>query len=248
MSCAKCRQSPPSGSDSWCIGCTALESLQSELGCSWHVPALRAIANNLVVSAVRGVTALRETSCSFRSAGDARAASALRDPPREATPADRPPLQRDPGRRDRSAKTVKAPVESSEEESIEEEEEEPESATVGAVPKSAPVRRPPEPQYPPRQHHSHHHHHQQDDREELRRIENKRKRSRDRKEGERKREKKKTHRGNRGGSKHPRLYRTLEDPNLRVHRRAQPAVWKGARSLAGPRPEEGPSRHGSYRR
>jgi hypothetical protein len=56
MLCNKCRQCPPYGTDSWCLGCTATESLNTELSSRWSTAALRAVANDLVVGAVRGVS------------------------------------------------------------------------------------------------------------------------------------------------------------------------------------------------
>ena len=58
----------------------------------------------------------------------------------------------------------------------------------------------------------------------------KRERSRDRGEGRAKRR-----RGHRAGAKHQRLYRTVDNPDLCVHRKPPQSFWKSESSLAGPR-------------
>lgn len=60
QTCAKCRQYVALGRDSWCIGCSALESCQLELSGEWTGPVgLRRIANDLCLNAAREVRALR---------------------------------------------------------------------------------------------------------------------------------------------------------------------------------------------
>lgn len=227
MLCNKCRQCPPYGTDSWCLGCTATESLNTELSSRWSTAALRAVANDLVVGAVRGVSALRKISSGIHSAGQARAATTRADsarnsvaPAREADDRQRRERSRTPIQR------VKAQEESSGEEGDEEEEEEEEprrsKSLEGAAPKSNPGFRPPEPPFPPRGHHRQEHQssHRRDHHPEEGR--------------DRRRSGGKKKRGNRGGSKHPRLHRTLDDPGVRVHRKATQAFWESGRSLAGP--------------
>ena len=156
MLCSKCRQCPPYGTDSWCIGCTATESLVTELASKWSTAALRAVANDLVVSAVRGVSALRNVSSSIQSAGQARAAASRAEAPRTSVAGDRGALAAEGRERSRSPiQRVKTQEESSgEDEEEEEEEEEPRrsKSLEGAVPKSNPARRPPEPPHPPQGH------------------------------------------------------------------------------------------------
>ena len=238
MVCNKCRQCPPYGSDTWCLGCSGLQALGTELAASWRTPALRNIANDLVVSAVRGVTALREVAGCIESAGSARAALPRRDPNRLPPPPEPPQPPRTPraadppGDRERSRerrREVKDQEESSEEESVEEEEEEGERRSpraVAATPKSGPPARPPEPEHPPPRrsedqardghHHRHHHSHDRDGHQH-----------RDNRGGHR--------RGNRAGSKRQRLHRQLEDPEIRVHRRPPRPFWQEDRPFAGHR-------------
>ena len=59
--CARCRRVSPSSGDTWCLACSAWEAIGNELSFSWCHPGLRAVATDLVVSAVRQVRALRVT-------------------------------------------------------------------------------------------------------------------------------------------------------------------------------------------
>lgn len=150
--CNKCHQYTPLGNDSWCLGCTGVEALQGELAAPWRTPGFRAAANDLVVSAVRGVKALRDLSQSVYSAEQSRAATrqvsskASSAPPSApgTTEAIRPKLPappHPPPRRD-----VLSP------DSQEREEEEEDEQVTGAAAKSGASRRPHEPDYPPRGH------------------------------------------------------------------------------------------------
>lgn len=75
MLCAKCRQTPPADQDSWCLACTGVEALGIELAASWKLPGFRAAAQDVIVSAVRSIKALRNLSSSCVSADASRAAS-----------------------------------------------------------------------------------------------------------------------------------------------------------------------------
>ena len=145
VTCNKCHQYTPLGNHSWCLGCTGVEALQGELAAPWRTSGFRAAANDLVVSAVRGVKALTDLSQSVYSAEQSRAATrqvsskASSAPPspeaiRPKLPAPPPP----PPRRD-----VLSP------DSQESEEEEEDEQVTGAAAKSGASRRPPEPDYPP---------------------------------------------------------------------------------------------------
>ena len=74
MLCNKCGQGTPHLSDSWCLACTSIEALGSELKLSWGSPGARAIASDLLVSCVRNTRALRRLSLS--GAGENRAPEA----------------------------------------------------------------------------------------------------------------------------------------------------------------------------
>ena len=58
-SCHKCKQALPHESDSWCLGCSAVEALSAELRNIWGSPGSRSIATDVVVSGLRQVRALR---------------------------------------------------------------------------------------------------------------------------------------------------------------------------------------------
>lgn len=246
MNCRKCRQAEAYEEDSWCLGCSGLETLQTELGAAWKLAGFRAAAHDAIVSCVRQVRALRSLASSSYSADRSRAAvdnaqsKGLAAPPsppkaparsRSSLPAPPPPP------------SVKKQEESEESEDLEEESEEEEigEKVTGACPKSDPTRKPPEPEVPPREpqddreplrRSSHHHRHREEERREPDWDKPKEKKSG--KKHKRKREDRK--RGNRGGAKHPRLYRTLDDPNIRVHRRPPGSFWDSERSFAGPGP------------
>ena len=127
MLCAKCRQATPRSDDTWCLGCSATESLNFELSAHWHCEGLRALSHEVVVGAVRS---LRLISSGLKSAEDSRAALERRTP--RPLPAPRghsvPPPPPAPPRVPREPKREE---ESEEGEESESEEEEP---AVGLVP------------------------------------------------------------------------------------------------------------------
>eukprot|EP00435_Cladocopium_sp_Y103_P048485 s858_g14.t1 len=216
--------------DSWCLGCTGLESLKAELAGNWPCAALRDIANDLVVSAVRGVSALRRTSGSIQSAGISRAAQAPPAPPVRSSSA---PAPREARGVTRTLPPPPVPPKRQEEseESEEEEEEDREAPSThrGATAKAPPARRPVEPRHPPPEHR--HHHHDRD-------RERERSRSHHKSSGKKRRSGKKQ-RGNRAGASHQRLHRALDDPSVRLHRKPPQSFWQGTRSFAGPGPRRG---------
>ena len=59
VSCHKCRQALPHESDSWCLGCSAVEALSLELRNIWGSPGTRAVATDIICSGLRQVRALR---------------------------------------------------------------------------------------------------------------------------------------------------------------------------------------------
>lgn len=59
VSCHKCRQAVPHESDSWCLGCSAVEALSLELRNIWGSPGSRSVATDIVCSSLRQVRALR---------------------------------------------------------------------------------------------------------------------------------------------------------------------------------------------
>ena len=57
--CNKCRSGARQAGDSWCIGCSSLESIAADLKRGWNSGALRVIAEDACVAAARAVRALR---------------------------------------------------------------------------------------------------------------------------------------------------------------------------------------------
>ena len=88
VSCHKCRQALPHESDSWCLGCSAVEALSLELRNIWGSPGTRAIATDLICSSLRQIRALRRLGLGGAGVG-------LASPVAAATPVDpgslRPP-------------------------------------------------------------------------------------------------------------------------------------------------------------
>eukprot|EP00435_Cladocopium_sp_Y103_P011741 s1103_g3.t1 len=146
MSCAKCHQSEPSGDDTWCLGCAGWEALETELKGKWHSPAIRALANDQVISAVKHIRALRVYSAGVKSAEDSRAARSNTELRRTEDRDNRAPLPR--SREAEPRRSTKAPESS--EGSDEESEESSHRQCLAA--KSDPARRPSEPANPPREH------------------------------------------------------------------------------------------------
>eukprot|EP00435_Cladocopium_sp_Y103_P061479 s731_g23.t1 len=207
-------------------------ALQGELAAPWKSPGFRAAANDLIVSAVRGVKSLRDLSVSVFSAEQSRAAgktelgkpAAAQSSASRHSGSDRPKLPPPP-----PAPKVEKEASSSEEDDEEDEEEEDETKDFvrGASAKANPGHRPPEPDHPPPGRSEGHHrssHHQRD-----RSRSETRKRKKKRGDGGKSR-------GNRGGAKHQRVHRRLEQPDLRLHTRAHRSYWEGERSFAGPVP------------
>lgn len=220
VKCAKCKQVELSGPDSWCLACGAWEALETELGARWHNPALRGLAEDTVIAAVRTVRGLRTLGASLDSAERARASDrgssargrSAAEPVRERPPLPVPPPPPVP------VKEQEESIEAEDEESEEEADERNEEELATATPKSKASRRPSEPSRPPREDH--------------------RDRSRDRsrrshKEKPRGHKKKRKNTSHRGGRKHQRLYRSLENPNINLHRKIPASFWDKRPSLDG---------------
>lgn len=233
--CNKCRETPSSEGDSWCLGCIAWEALGRELAGHWDVQGARVLANDLVVSCVRQVRSLRSLSAGIHrqadkavGAGSGRAPtgeSRLRGQPEHSEGAERPELPRRPPlpapvRAPAPARAAPKEEEASGDDGEDEEEEEEESEDPpfeGAVPK----KKPPRPDSPDRDRRSSHRAGRdcgshRESRKERREEDHHQSRG----HSSKKRKRKGSHRG---GSKHQRLGRLAADPNIRVHRKANPA-------------------------
>ena len=62
MLCNKCRVSKPYQDDTWCLACSAVESLSAALKSRWEFPGLRETAEEAIISAARQVKTLRKLS------------------------------------------------------------------------------------------------------------------------------------------------------------------------------------------
>lgn len=66
--CAKCKSWQKDGSDTWCLGCRAWESVGRDLCSRWDgPPAIREVANSLVVNCARELRALRGLGSGLQS-------------------------------------------------------------------------------------------------------------------------------------------------------------------------------------
>ena len=215
MLCNKCKRTPCEEGDSWCLGCSAWEALGQELGASWGSAALRVVASDVVVHAVKTVRSLRQVSSSLTSASSAGISRDLKTTTAKA-PAPKPPL---PRREGKGVTEVKKELDGEEYEFYSEESEEE---------KDKGSQRPPEPAQPPsaaaRTGSSGHRDHRQEDRRSQEKGEHHRDRERTRK---RKRTSK------RAGRKHQRQYRALEDPNVRLHRSKPGTYWDSTPTSQG---------------
>eukprot|EP00435_Cladocopium_sp_Y103_P048889 s872_g14.t1 len=176
LQCNKCKIGTPSQGDTWCVGCSGLESLQELLKQRWQQPGVRQIAEETILNAARLVRAfgkvdrgLGESTAGQRDRAERRSlpppppaperASSHRGRSRSPRRDDRPPLRRSdhPGRPESKHRAEPPAARDQEEESFDEEEEE-EEETGGDTRGDPPVRvkeedrhrPPPEPKHPPR--------------------------------------------------------------------------------------------------
>ena len=236
--CAKCREAPALEGDLWCLGCSAWEALGRELSGHWDVAGTRALANDLVINTTRQVRALRSLGAGLAAEAKSggRAGTRRAHPPATAAPrrSEPPPAERErselrrrkpplpPGPPPGHAKREE-PEDDVDSEEEEEEEEEPvlDSPREGAEPK----RRPPGPDSPSRGGHKSRH------RDRSRTAGHGR--ARDTSPGHRERRsshqtsRRSGHHGRRehkptrrGGRKHQRLRRLVDNPWQVVHRKA----------------------------
>ena len=242
--CVKCQQGTKLSGDSWCLGCAGWESIERELSSRWPAPSgLRVIAEDLVLSAARGVRALRAVGAGFAAAPASSRAEPL--------PAAEVPKS-GPAHPGLAAKSQPAKPKQSEEESVytyetdteEEESPEKEVARSSKEKKEAPKaserkaekgkdsKRVKEERRSEDRKESRRKDSKPEDKELKRhRGESSKKDHRDhRGEGDHKRKHKKTRRG---GRKHKRLDRLKERPFTEVHRSLSDFVLKERPLLTG---------------
>ena len=232
MLCNKCHQAAPREGDTWCIPCSAWESVAVGLGGKWVAGGLREAAAEAVVGTARLVRSLRNLDVGLVAQSKALAAK-----PREAK--EHPPevkseRPRSPLARARSSSAFAPPVAREEESDytyVEEESEEEEAVDKGPLEerKKEPEKgrlRPPEPKDPPkvkkeeknteqesakRKHPSERetaHRGRRDGRGERNPAGSNRRRKR-----------------HRGGRKHKRLHRAITVPGTRLHRSLPQEFW-----------------------
>ena len=248
MLCNKCKVNQPFQDDSWCLACSAWESIGADLVARWDVPGLRDLAGEAVISTARQLKGLRRLSSGLAAKQVADGASSgARDKHHRGALEElkkgegkKESKEREPLPRSRSTpvsapevKAEKAPsseYEHSEEEDEEEGESEeyPGAKRLAFAPgEKAGSSRPPEPAGPPPSH-------SRTDREQGHRREREHRHTARRGEGDHKKKKRK----HRAGRKHKNLQRLVEDPFARVHRSLDSSFWSKR-----PREEEGFARH-----
>lgn len=249
--CNKCGSSPPHGSDSWCLACSALEQLGAELKGTWGAQGTRAIASDLIASCLRQVRALRRFGLAQLKPAEplhpppGRELSGVRERERSRAPAVRPV---DKGAREESRKLDRteerrdASPEEDEEESFEEESEEEEEEPKATAPKAKATPREgadrDKERSRSRARSSHHREggstgHRDRSRSPLEREELPRRRSHRRYHGrsgeERGRGRGNTRKryrpGHRGGARHQKFHRAIDDPYRRFHHQQPDSFW-----------------------
>ena len=224
--CNKCKAGRQTESDSWCLGCSALETAQSFLGKRWLGAGTRAVAEETLLSVARVVRALHnlDNTLPSSSSGGQRLeltpkSQAVR--PRSRSPREdrRPPIERRAPSKEAPARPPQCSREESEDEYTEESEEEevyqerdrevePEPPEIKKEEKEVEsshrrrTERPPEPAEPPRG------------------------------SGGYPKKRKNRRKGNRrGGSRHQKHYREKDDPFKLSHRKLSGDVLGFARDL-----------------
>lgn len=201
--CAKCNSAGAGEGDSWCVGCRAMESSQNLLRQRWFSDTYRRLGEETLIQTARQLKALKGLDSGLRSLSDSwearikKASSARASEPassgreRDHPGAGRgagPPREREPPRGYRDQSPAARPPASPSEESAEEESEEEDVVEEKGHESTAPKSKPTRPRTPSRSPVA----------------------RRKRKRGPRP--------GHRGGAKHPRRFRELQDPNFRGHR------------------------------
>lgn len=239
--CNKCKVSSRVPGDSWCVGCSAWESIGRILTSKWEGPqGLKGIADNLVVDCARQVHALRSLGAGHRpaSGGPPAGSAAVKEEPRDRSEVGE---VKTPGL---AAKTKPVPPGEREDYSYTEGEESEESRG-GEVPdprpslprhRSAPAdpvrKRREEIEEKPREERRERsrdprgHKQERDCRNVAKEQKRKREHSKERKKDKKEEKSGKAPRRRRGGRKHQRLGRLLEDPYKPHHRKLSEGFLK----------------------
>ncbi len=228
MACNKCRQTPAREGDTWCLSCSAWETIGVALTSRWASAGLRGSAAEAVVGTARLLKSLRNVDAGLLARAKSEASRprdlAVKEEEEEKKGKER---SRSPLVRARSsAPSVVPPAKEEYSEGSESEEvgveEPPADPQVPASEGRGGHLRPPEPAHPPRHHHRREHTEREDkDRDRDRRRDNRSHKKKDKKDkgGFRKK------RSRRGGRKHKRLERLVENSDVAVHRTLPPEFW-----------------------
>ena len=68
--CAKCKRGGAAEGDSWCLGCSALESAQSSLKANWWSQSHRRLGEEIVIQASKQLRAVKNLDSSLQSFND----------------------------------------------------------------------------------------------------------------------------------------------------------------------------------
>ena len=219
--CNKCKQGLAQEGDTWCLRCSSLEHSLGLLRQGWRNQGLRAVAEEALLSSARLCRAFSnlDHSLATTGAGQESRAPAATAKSREGRPRGsrsprrdtRPAIPRSPARAATAERGAAPPPESEESDSDEEEEEEErvEAPITEVKREDWGSDKPPEPEGPPppRPHSSRTERRPRDHQGE----EKPRKRHSGRDSGHKKRR--------RGGTKHQRRHKDIQDPLRRSHRK-----------------------------
>ena len=221
MVCNKCRQREALAGDTWCVVCSAWESLGTALVGRWGTAAVRSVADEVLVSAARHTRELRNLDAGLAARAKSEAAKPKR-PEVEGSSGARgsgKSRERSPLPRPRSVAAEAAAVKVEQAPSEYTYETDSGSEREGAPKALAGSARPPEPVGPPPG--------REAEKEEIPHPRRGREEKKDKK-GDRehhKKEKKDKRRRKRAGRKHKRLDRQLDNPHAKVHRALPPEFW-----------------------
>lgn len=227
--CNKCRAAPPLSGDSWCLACTACESISCELRSRWGSHELRRLAADELVDQSKAIKTLRILSLRLRFEGADR--SGARSGPStgagvalgatgKAKPG--PPPKAPPILKEATGKTPEVIEEEVEVEKYEEESEYSYETSEEEVDTWQEAERPPverKPESPKKGAGSAEVAEDKKERKRKSRGEEKVESKASKKKEKKDKGEKTRRRGRRGGSKHQQVHRQRHDPGLRVHRK-----------------------------
>ena len=225
MTCNKCKQAPPREGDTWCLPCSAWEAIGVSLTGRWASAGLRGSAAEAVVNTARLLKSLRNVDAGLVARAKSEASRPKVAPVKEEVEEEEPrrertrsPLVRSRGKRTPSQPPKEEYSEGSESEECSEEAEVAGRPSGAGAPASGHLR-PPEPAHPPRG---------REDRSQLAEENEERGRERQRDKHSRRdktKKEKRRRKTHRGGRKHKRLGRTVENPGAAIHRSLPPEFW-----------------------